>query len=200
MTIVLIVMTIVLISMTIVLIFMTIVLIVMTILLIVITIVLIAVTIVLMVMLVEGRYYGISERSERGTIYRPSSNMTIKTIVMTIKTIVTAIKTIVMTIKIIVMTIKIIFTTIKTIVMTIESIVMTMHCTTSTGSIVDSPTVISLMLIFDICCFEPMIINSVLELFIKRRLECIQARMSATQFSILFSAASCDKDVSGRNE
>ena len=44
-----------------------------------------AMTIVLMVMLFEGRYYGMSERSERGTSYRPSSNMTIKTIVMVIK-------------------------------------------------------------------------------------------------------------------
>jgi hypothetical protein len=39
-----------------------------------------------------------------------------------------------------------------------------------------------LMLIFDIFCFEPMIINSVMESFIKRRLESIQARMSAIQF------------------
>ena len=36
-----------------------------------------------MVMLLEGRYYGMSERSKRGTIV-----MTIKTIAMTIKTIV----------------------------------------------------------------------------------------------------------------
>ena len=30
-----------------------------------------AMTIVLEVMLLEGRYYGMSERSERGTLYRP---------------------------------------------------------------------------------------------------------------------------------
>jgi hypothetical protein len=56
----------------------------------------------------RGRYYGMSERSERGTLYFPSSNMTIKTIAMTFKTIE---MTIIMTINTIVMTIKTIFRT-----------------------------------------------------------------------------------------